>query len=264
MLRFYYVIVLRIFSIMYYVPKMAHYARHPKTYDRHDRYRLAQKVINKVRKTAKVTTEYYGLENLPPENGYLMFSNHQSKYDALGILAGHKEPCSALMDKKRSNMPIAKQFIDMLGGQRIERNSPRQQIRVLNNIAEDLKSGINYLIFPEGGYPKHRKDNSLIEFKYGCFTCAVKAKCPVVPVVLLDSYKAFGENTLSKVTTKTVFLPPIPYEEYEGMKAKELCEYVRGKIEQEITLWETTDTYKDRKPDHVITGNMGCHVKLKK
>jgi 1-acyl-sn-glycerol-3-phosphate acyltransferase len=243
---------------------MAHYARHPATYDRTDRYRLAQKVINKVRKTARVTTEYYGMANRPKANGYLMFSNHQSKYDALGILAGHKEPCSVLMDKKRSYMPIAKEFIDMLGGQRIERKSPRQQIRVLNAIAEDLKSGINYLIFPEGGYPKHRKDNSLIDFKYGCFTSAIKASCTIVPVVLIDSYKAFGENTLSKVTTKVIFLPPIPCEEYEGMKAKELCEYVREKIKAEIDLWEKTDVYKDRKPDFIITGNMGTHTKLKK
>jgi 1-acyl-sn-glycerol-3-phosphate acyltransferase len=266
MLRVYYVIALRIFSIMRYVPKMAHYARHPETYDRRHRYRLAQKVINKVRKTARVNTEYYGMANLPEKNGYLMFANHQGKYDALGIFAGHREPCSVLMDKKRSNMFIAKQFIDMLGGQRIEKNSPRQQIRALNNIAEELKSGVNYLIFPEGGYPKGRKrqDNSLIEFKYGCFTCAVKAKCPVVPVVLLDSYKAFGKNNLRRVTTKVIFLPPILPEEYEGMRAKELCEFVRVKIDKEIRLWEKTDTYKDRKPDFIIRGNMGSHAKLKR
>ncbi len=262
MLRFYYVIVLRIFSIMYYVPKMSHYAKHPEAYDRRDRYRLAQKVINKVRKTARVTTEYYGLKNLPSKNGYLMFANHQSKYDALGIFAGHEEPCSVLMDKKRSNMFIAKQFIDMLGGQRIDRTSPRQMIRVLNNISEELKSGINYLIFPEGGYPKKRKDNSLCEFQYGCFTCAVKSGCPIVPVVLLDSYKAFGENSLKRVTTKVVFLPVIPHEEIQGLRSKELCAYVKELIATEIELWES-GAYQTRKPDHVVTGSMGCHTKVK-
>ncbi len=262
MLRFYYVIVLRIFSIMYYVPKMAHYARHPETYDGTDRYRLARKVTNKVRKTARVSTEYYGLEHLPKDNGYLMIANHQNKYDALGILAGHDAPCSVLMDKKRSEMPIAKQFIDMLGGQRIDRTSPRQMIRVLNNIAEELKSGTNYLIFPEGGYPKQREDNSLCEFQYGCFTCAVKAKCPILPVVLIDSYKAFGENSLSRVTTKVIFLPPILPEEVEGLRAKELCAYVKDKIEAEIGAWESGDR-ENCKPDRVITGSMGCHTKLK-
>lgn len=262
MIRFYYVIALRVGSILYYVPKMAHYARHPERYDRNDRYRLAQKVINKVRKTARISTEYYGTENLPDTDGYIMFSNHQDKYDALGIFAGHRKPCSVLMDKKRSDLPIAKQFIDMLDGRRIERNRPRQQIRVLNQMADDLQNGVNYLIFPEGGYPKKRTDNSLSEFKYGCFSCAVKAKCPIVPVVLLDSYKAFGQNKLSRVTTKVIFLPPILYEEYQGMKPKELCEFVRLRIAAEIEKWDKNPAYLPPKPDWVLTGNMGTHTKL--
>lgn len=233
MLRFIYVIIMRTFSIMYFVPKMAHYARHPEKYSELDKYQLAQIVMDKVRKTARTSTVYYGKENLPKQSGYIMYSNHQGKYDALGILLGHDRTCSVLMDKKRSNMFIAKQFIDMLGGQRIDRNSPKQQIRAINNIAEEVKQGRNYLIFPEGGYGK-KTDNSVDDFKYGCFISAVKAKCPVVPVAILDSYKPFGLNSLKKVTTTVVYLPPISYEEYEGMKAVELCAMVRQRIADEI------------------------------
>lgn len=237
MLRFVYVIVFRVFSIMYFVPKMSYYAKHPEKYSEEDRYRLAQDVIDRVRRTARTTTEYFGVENLPKDSGYIMFANHQGKYDALGILAGHEKPCSVLMDKKRSNMFIAKQFIDLLGGQRIEKNAPRQQIRVLAAIADEVESGRNYLIFPEGGYGKKR-DNSLGEFKYGCFYCAIKAKCPIVPVVLIDSYKPFGLNSLRKVRTKVIFLPPIPYEEYAGMKAPAVCAYVKERIQAEIDRQE--------------------------
>ena len=233
MLRFIYVIVLRIFSITYFVPKMAHYARHRERYSEEDCYRLAQDVIDRVRRTARVTTEYEGAENLPKESGYMMFANHQGKYDALGILAGHERPCSVLMDRKRSNLFIAKQFVDMLGGQRIERDSPRQQIRVLNAMAEEVRAGRNYLIFPEGGYGK-KTDNSLQEFKYGCFVAAIKAKCPIVPVVLIDSWKPFGRNSLAKVKTKVIYLPPIPYEAYEGQKPKAVCAMVKERIQAEL------------------------------
>ena len=232
-IRFYYVIVMRIFSIMHFVPKMAYYAKHPEKYSEQDRYELALTVINKVRKTARVTTEYYGQENIPDESGYIMFSNHQDKYDGLGIFAGHANPCSVLMDKKRSNMFIAKQFIDLLEGQRIEKGSPRQQIRVLNTIAEDVRNGKNYLIFPEGGYGE-KTDNSIAEFKYGCFTSAIKAQCPLVPVAIIDSYKAFGSKSLRKVTTKVIYLKPIPPEEYDGMKAREVCALVRSRILEEV------------------------------
>lgn len=234
MLRFYYVIIFSVFSIAYFVPKMAYYAKHSERYSENECYALAQNVINRVRKTARVTTEYEGKENLPEESGYMMFANHQGRYDALGVLAGHDKPCSVLMDKKRSQMFIAKQFVDLLGGQRIEKNSPRQQIRVINAMAEEVSQGRNYLIFPEGGYAKDKRDNELAEFKYGCFVSALKAQCTIVPVVLIDSYKPFGINSLRKVQTKVIYLPPIPYEEYGHMKAKEVCAYVKDKIEEEI------------------------------
>ena len=238
MLRFIYVIILRIFSIIYFVPKMARYAKHPEKYSEQDRYKLSIEVIKRVRKTARVTTEYIGIENLPETNGYIMFSNHQGKYDALGIMEGHGRPCAVLMDKERSQMFIAKQFIDLIGGQRIEKDSPRQQIRVLNEIAKEVSAGRNYLIFPEGGYYK-KKDNSVEEFKYGCFYSAIKAKCPIVPVALVDSYKPFGQNSLKKVKTKVAFLSPIPFEEYGHMKAPEVALYVKEKIEAEIKRIES-------------------------
>lgn len=237
MLRFVYVIIMRTFSIIYFVPKMSYYAKHPEKYSEEERYALARKILKKVRTTARITTEYHGLENLPSKNGYIMFSNHQDKYDALGIMEGHPSPCSVLMDKERSEMFIAKQFIDLVNGKRIEKNSPRQQMRVLSELAKEVVAGRNYLIFPEGGYGKKKQDNSLGEFKYGCFYCAIKAKCPIVPVLLLDSYKAFGYNSLRKVHTKVVFLPAIPYEEYSHMKAPELCSYVKEKIQKELDRW---------------------------
>ncbi len=240
MLRFYYVIAMRIFSIMYFVPKMAYYARHPEKYSEQKCYELAQNVVGKVVKTSRVKTEYIGVENLPEESGYMMVANHQGKYDALGIIAGHDKPCTVLMDKERSEMFIAKQFVDLLKGQRIEKGNPRQQIRTLHNIAREVDEGRNYLIFPEGGYEDKKRDNSLEEFRYGCFMSAVKSKCPIVPVALVDSYKPFGLNSLRKVHTKVIYLPPITYEEYSHLKMSEICELVKQKIQEEIDRHEQT------------------------
>jgi 1-acyl-sn-glycerol-3-phosphate acyltransferase len=176
-------------------------------------------------------------ENLPDtKEGYILVANHQGKSDTMAILSGHKHPCSVLMDKKRSYMPIAKQFVDLLKGQRIDRRSSRQQIAVLNNIAKEVGEGRVYLVFPEGGYRKNQ-DNRTNEFKNGCFLCALNAKCPIVPVVLIDSYKPFGCKGFKPVTTKTVFLPPIPYEDFKDMKAPEVSKMVKGIIDAEIEKW---------------------------
>lgn len=237
MLRFYLVIILSIGAIIYFVPKMAYYARHPEKYTEEDCYALAQEVMRRVKKTGKINTEFYGVENLPDtKEGYILVANHQGKSDTMAILSGHKRPCSVLMDKKRSYMPIAKQFVDLLKGQRIDRRSSRQQITVLNNIAKEVGEGRVYLVFPEGGYRKNQ-DNRTNEFKNGCFLCALNAKCPIVPVVLIDSYKPFGEKGFKPVTTKTIFLPPIPYEDFKDMKAPEVSKMVKGIIDAEIEKW---------------------------
>ena len=165
-----------------------------------------------------------------------MYSNHQGKYDAVGILSGHKRPCSVLMDSKRSKMFIAKQFVDLLRGQRIDRNSTRQQKRTLHNIGNEVNDGRVYLIFPEGGYRKDQ-DNATNEFKYGCFVCSLSSKTPIVPVAIVDSYKPFGISSLKRVTTKVIFLPPIRHEEYADMKAKDLSLLVKEQIDTEIQKW---------------------------
>ena len=242
MLRFIYVIIMRIFSIIYFCPKMAHYGKHTEKYGENECYALAQDVIGRVKKTTRITTEFYGVENLPKEGGYIMFSNHQGKYDALGIISGHPLPCSVLMDKKRSKMPIANQFITLLRGKRIDRNNPRQQIKVLNDIASDVRDGRRFLIFPQGGYEKNQKNN-VGDFKYGCFISAYKAKCPVVPVAIVDSYKPFGENSLKPVKTKVIFLPPLSYDCYRELKAPQLCGIVRKTIEEEIQKHVSENLY---------------------
>ena len=236
MVRFYFVIVFCIFEIIYFVPKMSYYAKHPEKYSDEDCYSLAQDVIRRVKRTARITTEYYGVDNLPKDGGYVMYANHQGKYDAIGILSGHKRPCTVLMDKKRSKMLIVNQFVSLLRGQRIDRESARQQIRTLHTIGDEVTEGRKYLIFPEGGYKKGQK-NATGDFKYGCFSCSYRSKTPIVPVAIVDSYKPFGENSLKKVTTKVIFLPPIPYEEYADIKPKEISLLVKNKIDNEIKKW---------------------------
>ncbi len=246
MARFYYVIFFSIGAIVYFVPKMAYYARHSEKYSEEQCYALAKRVVKRVKMTARVDTEYYGTENLPKQGGYIMFSNHQGKYDALGIINGHERPLSVLMDSKRSKMFIAKQFVDLLHGQRIPSDSARGQISALSAIAKEVREGRVYLVFPEGGYRKDQ-GNSMSDFKCGCFLTAMNAKCPIVPVALIDSYKPFGINSLRRVVTKVVYLPPIEYGDYCNMKAKELSAFVRALIENEISGRLNSLTDADRK-----------------
>ena len=95
-----------------------------------------------------------------------------------------------------------------------------------------MKNGRNYLIFAEG--TRSRNGNEVQEFKGGSFKAATRAKCPIVPVALIDSFKPFDTNTISQVTVQVHFLEPILYEEYQNMKTTEIAEIVKKRIEKVI------------------------------
>ena len=120
MLRFIYVILLNLFRAPYMIPKMRREADHPEKYSAEERYELARHCIRLMKVTGGIHTKAYGQENLPKEGGYMMYPNHQGKYDALGIVYTHRKPCSIVMDKAKSNTILVKEFIDLLEGKRLD------------------------------------------------------------------------------------------------------------------------------------------------
>ena len=233
MFRFYYTIVMRIPAIIRFVPKMRKYAKHPERYSEEDCLALSKVMIEKVARTARATTSYYGMENLPDEGGYVMFSNHQGKYDALGVMRMLPHPCRVLMDAKRAKMPRANEFVALVRGKRIERENMRQKVQCINEIAQEVRDGKVYLIFPEGGYRKGQ-DNIMNRFHSGCMRVALRSGRPIVPVALIDSYKPFGIKGLSAVHTQVHFLPPILEEDYATLSTHELARMVQERIAEKM------------------------------
>ena len=72
------------------------------------------------------------------------------------------------------------------------------------------------------------------EFHGGSFRCAVKAKCPSVPVAMIDSFRVLDQKGSDPVQVQIHYLDPIPYEDYAGMKATEVAALVKGRIQAAI------------------------------
>lgn len=148
MLRFIWVIVSCLFLIMYYVPKMSYYARHPEKYGEDICYQMAQVMCNHVRRRAFIKTVATGMENLPKEGGYIMYANHQGKYDVLGVIVSHDKPITYVMDAKRSKLFIADQLTDLVKAQRLDKEDIKQQVQVINDVSTEIKAGRRYILFP--------------------------------------------------------------------------------------------------------------------
>ena len=227
MLRFIQVIVCNL-PRLYMIPIMAYMAKHPEKYSEEDCYKYANLAITRMMKSGHISTQAYGLENLPKEGGYIMFPNHQGKYDALGIVHTHTKPCSVVIDDAKSHMILTSQFIDLLKGKRMVRDDLRQSVKVIKELSEEAKAGRKFIIFPEGGY--YHNHNEVRDFKPGSFKSAMKAKVPIVPVVLIDSYRVFEEWSLRRVKTQVHYLPAVYYDEYKEMTTVEVAEMVHERI----------------------------------
>ena len=220
MLRLIYVSIVSLPFILYYLWKASYVERHGGSYDEARRYKIARRMVSIMKRNGLIRTKVYGLENLPEEGGYVMYPNHQGKYDSLGIVWAHKKPCTIVIDEKRSHLFLTDQFITLLKGARLDKTNMKSQLQTI--------LGRRYILFPEGGYYHNRND--VQAFLPGAFKCAMKAKSPIVPVALIDSYKPFELNTIRPVTTQVHFLKPLYYEDYKDMNSTQIAELVRTRI----------------------------------
>jgi 1-acyl-sn-glycerol-3-phosphate acyltransferase len=205
-------------------------------YDAATRYAYLHKLVPLVNRRGRVIIECHGLENLPKETGYIMFPNHQGLFDALAFLETHERPFVTVMKKEVKDTFLLKQIIQLLQAEVIDREDIRQSMQVIMNMTRRVKQGENFLIFAEG--TRSRKGNTLLEFKGGSFKSAMNAKCPIVPVALIDSFKAFDTNSIKRLTVQLHYLKPLYYEDYKGMKSTEIAELVSARIQQTICEFE--------------------------
>ncbi len=212
----------------------------PDKYSEEEKYAYFKKLVRYLKTTTKIHTKCYGEENLPKEGGYVMFPNHQGKYDALGVIYCHKEPCTFVMDKAKSYSFLVKEMIELIDGKRLEIDNVRQNMTLIMEIAKEVEQGRKFILFSEGGYDKN--GNNVQEFKPGSFKCATMVKAPIVPVALIDSYLPFNSsyNPFKKVVTKVIFCKPLYYDDYKDMKTPEIADVVKN------TIVEAMKEYSDK------------------
>ena len=166
MLRFVSVIVLNIFLVLHFIIRMSYYEKSKKV-DDNFRYNYARKILTKVIKRSRVTVNVTGLENLDKlDDGYVLYANHQGKFDALAVYRVHERQLSVVIDEKKSHGLLVTQFLKLVKAKRLEKDNFRQGISLFKEIGEEVKEGKNFLIFPEGKYEDNK--NTLQEFHTGC------------------------------------------------------------------------------------------------
>lgn len=221
-----------IFQLPLWLILLNRYKNHPDRYTEQVRYDFLHRLTKTVNRRGKILITCSGTENLPEDNGYVLFGNHQGLFDALLLLETHNKPFATISKIEIQNIPFLRDVFTVLGSKFIVREDVRQSLKVLNEVTEEVKQGKNYLIFPEG--TRSKNGNQIQEFKGGSFKCAMNAKCPIVPIAILNSYKVFDTHSIKKVAVEIHYLKPLYYEDYKNMKSHEIASMVSEAIEAKI------------------------------
>lgn len=207
-------------------------AGNSRKYTVEQRYKKVRNVCIQVNDYAHVKITCTGIENLPKENGYILTPNHQGLYDSILVINTHKKPLSLIMRKDLSNVPLLKQVIKAVDGKTIDRDNSRQGMKIIYEMSDEIIKGRNFLIFPEG--TRNRNGNVTGNFKGGSFKSAVRAKAPIVPVALIDSFKPFDIKDTGEVNVQIHYLDPLYYDDYKDMRTSEIASIIKARIMNKI------------------------------
>ncbi len=232
-------ILLMVFRNLWRVPhaywKLCHYAKYTDEYPEMEKWLHIQYILKRAVVSGNIDLKVYGVENIPKENGFLMYSNHQGMFDVLAIAATCNNPLAAVLKKELAEIPFLKQIKQCTKSFAMDREDIKQSMEVIVNVIKEVKKGRNYLIFPEG--TRSKKGNEMLEFHSGSFKCAIKTKCPIIPIAFIDSFKVLDQKGSKLVTVQIHYLEPIMYEEYKDMNTVELAAMVRNRIEETINKY---------------------------
>lgn len=229
-------ILMMVLRNLYMVPygwvRLCYRAAHVDKYSEEDMYAFLRWIDLHANRGGRVHIDAYGRENIPDKDGFIFFPNHQGLYDVLAIIEASPRPFSVVAKKEIAKIPFLKQIFACMKAFMLDREDVRQAMQVIINVTKEVQKGRNYLIFAEG--TRSKKGNHVGSFKGGSFKAATKARCPIVPVALVDSFKPFDTNTIKPVTVQVHFLKPLTYEEYKDMKTTEIAALVEERIRRVI------------------------------
>ena len=212
--------------------KLCRYAKHTDDYPEVEKWAHIRYILTRAVKSGNIELKVTGVENIPTDRSFLLYSNHQGMFDVLAIAATCQPPLGTVLKKELKDVPFIKQIIACTKSFAMDREDVRQSLTVIQEVIKEVNAGRNYLIFPEG--TRSKSTNDLLEFHNGSFRCALKTKCTIVPIALVDCYKVLDQKGSKPVTVQIHYLKPLEYEEYKDLNTKELAALVRSRIEEKI------------------------------
>ncbi len=224
------------FKIFAYYPKMVFMALFNKKYSDEVKYAYGKKIVHCAVDTSGIKIEAFGMENIPEKDGLYICSNHQEKFDPLAIWYTFPRQTGVILDDVATHRPFIREICVLIKSQKLVKNDVHSMVSAYTEITKNLKAGVNYMLFPEGGYEE--EDGVLGEFHAGSFKSAQRAHCTILPVAIIDSFRIFDKGFKTSRPIQIHYLKPIQPEEYDNMTTTEIAELVKARIQAHLDIYQ--------------------------
>lgn len=137
-----------------------------------------------VLKLMKIRVTLQGSENLPSEGGFILAPNHQSAFDTFVICLIPTE-FRWVAKEVIKYIPFVGWALMAMGSYFVRRNRSPEDLNVMREVEEGLKTGHSIIIFPEG---TRTRTGRLLPFKKGAFRTAQNTGVPLIPIGISGTY----------------------------------------------------------------------------
>ena len=157
----------------------------------------------------RMKVQVNGAEHLQSPRPVVFILNHQSNADGFLVAKLIRRDIAYLGKAELTKQPIRARLMQFCGLILVDRDNPAAASNSMQALINAIrKDGRSAAIFPEG---RRSQSTTLGQFKKGAFLIALRARVPIVPIVIHNSIDAQprGEKMYHPANVKVDVLPPI-------------------------------------------------------
>ncbi len=171
-----------------------------------------------------------GLEHIQGRGPYIMMSNHRSLVDTPLLIETLPFLFGFIVKEELMRIPVFAAGMKSIGCVAVRRGGSKRDHDALSEVAKDVATGKNILIFPEG---TRSPTDAFLPFKKGGSILAIKAGVPVLPVAVSGTNRVIPARATTVSPGKLLLRVGMPIST-EGLTLEDrdtLTEQVRAAIE---------------------------------
>jgi len=187
-------------------------------------------------KTNRVRIQVIGLEKFAREKSYVFISNHTSNLDPPAAALAIPQTLRFIGKSSLAKIPIFGWAAKLARMIFIDRSNHAKAVENINKAIKDLKDGISAFFFAEG---TRSVDGVLQSFKKGGVVLALKAKLPIIPITIIDSYRLLPKSAIRirPGILKVIIGDPIDTSPYSDEDKDILLQKIRGVIQETLNKY---------------------------